>query len=374
MKIVIDIRCLMGGHYSGVGWYTYNLIKNLLQIDRENEYLLFYNSSKKIDLPKFNYSNVKYCGFNYPNKLFNLSLNFFSRPQLDLLVGGGTIFFSPNFHFLSISSQTKLVIAVHDLSFLIYPSFFTFKQQLWHKLVLSRNILERADVILADSYSTKTDLIDLLKINNEKIRVNYLGVDEVYYKKANSDELTRVKEKYNLPNDFILCLGTLEPRKNLASAIKAYNNLSGEEQLVIAGGTGWKATEVKELIESNQQIKLIGYVTEADKPALYQLSKLLLYPSFYEGFGLPPVEAMASGTPVIVGYNSSQSEVVGEAGLLVDPFDVGQITLALKSLLDDSELRNELILAGRERAREFSWSKTAERTLNVFRELKNPRS
>jgi glycosyltransferase involved in cell wall biosynthesis len=374
MKTVIDIRCLMDRQYTGVGWYAYYLIENLLKIDQKNEYVLFYNSSKQVELPKFAFPNVTYRGFNYPNKLFNLSLNFLSRPQLDLLVETSDVFFSPNFHFLSVSEQTKLVVTVHDLSFLIYPPFFTLKQRLWHKLILSRSILGRAEKIMVDSYSTKTDLLELLNINENKVEVNYPGVAEKYFSVLAKEELLKVKEKYSLPDNFVLCLGTLEPRKNLASAIKAFNNLSGEEQLVIAGGTGWKATAVKELIENNQQIKLIGYVAEADKPALYQLSKLLLYPSFYEGFGLPPIEAMASGTPVIVGYNSSQSEVVGEAGLLVDPFDVGQITLALKGLLNDSELRNELIIAGRERAREFSWSKTAERTLNVFRELKNPQS
>ena len=374
MKIVIDIRCLMDRHYSGVGWYTYRLIENLLRLDQENEYVLFYNSSKQVELPKFTYPNVTYRGFNYPNKLFNLSLNFLSRPQLDLLVDGADIFFSPNFHFLAVSEQTKLVIVVHDLSFLIYPPFFTFRQRLWHKLILSKNILGRAENILVDSYSTKTDLKELLKIEEDKIKVNYPGVAENYFSILSEEKLLKVKEKYNLPDKFILCLGTLEPRKNLISAIKAFNGLKGEEQLVIAGGTGWKATEINKLIKGNQQIKLIGYVEEVDKPALYQLSSLLLYPSFYEGFGLPPIEAMASGTPVIVGYNSAQSEVVGEAGLLVDPFDIGQITLAIKSLLSDSELRNELIRVGRERAREFSWRKTAERTLNVFRELKNPRS
>ncbi len=371
MKIAIDIRCLMGNRYSGVGWYAYNLIKNLLQIDQENEYLLFYNSSKKVDLPKFDYPNVKYCGFNYPNKLFNLSLNFFNYPKLDLLVGGCDLFFSPNFHFLAVSSKVKLVVTVHDLSFLIYPQFFTLKQRLWHQLILSKKILKRADVVLADSISTKTDLIDLLKIENDKIKVNYLGVEERYFNILSSDDLNRIREKYNLPEKFILCLSTIEPRKNLEASIKAFEDLDSDLNLVIAGGNGWKTREVEKMIKNNNKIKFIDYIDEIDKPAVYQLATIFLYPSFYEGFGLPLLEAMASGVSVIAGYNSAQVEVVNDCGLLVDPFDINQIKLALENLINNQELRKEFIDEGKKRAKDFSWQKTAERTLEEFKKIKN---
>lgn len=369
MKIGIDIRCLMNGRYSGVGWYAFNLLRNLFKLDRQNEYVLFYNSGKPVELPVWDYPNVKFCGFHYPNKLFNLSLNFFSRPYLDKLIGGADIFFSPNLHFSSVSSAGRSLVVVHDLSFLAYPRFFTLKQQLWHQLILKKNILSRAEMIVTDSQSTKQDLINLLGIKPEKIQVVYLGVSEKYQAEIDTEELARVREKYQLPEKFFLSIGTIEPRKNLSSAIKALQRLGWPADLVVIGEEGWKCRPVKKLMAGQENIHQLGYLDEGDKPAVYGLAIGLLYPSYYEGFGLPILEAMASGCPVIAGNNSSQGEVLEDCGLLVDPYNLAEISTAIELLMTDGSLRNKLIGQGKARAKEFNWARTAREILNIFNQV-----
>ena len=362
MKIGIDIRCLMNDKYSGVSWYTYNLLQNIFELDHENEYILFYNSSKQVTLPEFAYANVKYCGYRFPNKLFNLVVNFFNWPKIDRLIGGVDIFFVPNLHFIAWSDKCRKIVTVHDLSFLYFPEFFTAKMRLWHKLILKKNILGQADSIIADSFNTKNDLIKLLKVPESKIKIIHLGVDKRYFNTVGAELLANTRKKYDLPDKFILALGTIEPRKNLEGVIAAYKLSGTDADLVIAGGQGWK---VKSSM-ADACIKFIGYVAEEDKPALYQAAALLVYPSFYEGFGLPLLEAMASGCPVIAGANSSQPEVVGAAGLLVDPNNASEICFAISVLLSDEDFRWEMSRRGREQAAKFSWEATAAETIKLI--------
>lgn len=370
MKIGIDARCLMQKNYSGVSWYAFNLLSALFEIDRRNDYVLFYNNSKPIGMPKFNLANVKYAEFNHSNKLLNLSLNFFNRPKIDQMIGGVDLMLIPNINFMALSDNCRKVVTVHDLSFLRYPQFFTTKSRIWHKILMSKKLLQNADAIIAVSSSTKRDLIDLLGINENKIKVIYEGVDEKFMLVKNFDELERVKKRYKLPAKFILYLGTLEPRKNIESIISAYNQLATDCQLVIGGGDGWKSHKIKRLAGLNPKVKLIGYVKEEDKRGLYTLADLFVYPSYYEGFGLPPIEAMACGTPVIVGANSSQVEVVGSAGLLVDPYNVNEIAEAMKIILKDAKIRTGLIANGFENVKRFKWNETAQETLKIFEELR----
>mgnify|MGYP001565565487 CR=1 FL=1 len=369
MKIGIDVRCLMVDNYSGISWYTFNLLNSLFVLDHDNEYILFYNNSQSVNLPRFDYNNVRYAGFRYSNKILNLMFVLFNWPKIDKMIGGVDVFFMPNINFSALSGNCKKVVTVHDLSYLIYPQFSTLKSRFWHKILMAKKIIQQADGVIAVSSSTKNDLIDLLKIEESKIKVIYEGVDHKFQIINNQVELDNVSKKYKLPDKFILYLGTLEPRKNIESIIEAYSKLKTDHYLVIGGATGWKTQRIMALVQKNDKIKIIGYVAEEDKRGLYNLADLFVYPSYYEGFGLPPVEAMACGTPVIAGSNSSQVEVIKNGGLLVDPYNINEITKAMEIMLANKELRDEFITAGLKVARDYQWDKTAKETLEIFDNL-----
>jgi glycosyltransferase involved in cell wall biosynthesis len=384
MRIGIDIRCLAEGKRTGVEEYTLALLEELFRQDRENEYVLFFNAWKKVT-PDFSsltsYPNVTLKTFRFPNKLLNLSLWYFGFPKLDRLVGGAEVFFLPNLNFAAVSRNTKLVVTAHDLSFELFPEFFSWKQRLWHFLVGFRTLVRRADKIIAVSQSTKDDLITEYKTPEEKIVVVPSGMSPRFHKMDRNDpELLRVKEKYHLPYKFVLSLGTFEPRKNTLALIRGYEAVQasgipqGEKyDLVLAGTKGWKCDDVFAACKESpyrNKILLPGFIADEDKVALYNLASVFVYPSFYEGFGFPPLEAMASGVPVIVSHSSALSEVVGQAGILVDPYQPNELLQALQAVMTNPLLAEKLSQEGLIQAKKFSWEKSVEKTLAVFRSLK----
>jgi len=416
MNIAIDIRSLMEPYRSGVAEYTYNLLNNLLKIDLENQYFLFYNSFSDIsqNLPKWNKPNVKFIGFRYPNKIFNLSIKFLKYPKLDQLLFRTLdlklrnykidLFFLPNINFATFSPDCRKAITVHDLSFERYPEFYSWKRRWWHRVINPKKLISNSDQIIAVSENTKNDLIDLYKIPAEKIKVIYSGISQEFQPITNNQKLNQIRQKYNLPNNFIFYLGNLEPRKNIEGLIQAFKILKSDNtpviparrirgknpeiyrnvqlttlrpdpeqtynlQLVIAGPPSWSYHSIYRLAYQSKfknQIRFIGYVDSEDKPYLYNLAKLFVYPSFYEGFGLPLLEAMACGTPVITSFTSSLGEIVGQGGLLVDPYNPQEIAEAVYQILTDEKLKNNLIENGQKQVKKFSWEKCAEETLKFF--------
>src|SRR3989338_2235881 len=253
MRIGIDIRCLMHSLFSGISEYTYNLVTNLLELDGENEYVLFYNSAQATTTPKFNAPNVTIKEFQYPNKLFNLSMRFIGRPRADELIGGVDAFIIPNFLFLRLSPQVRKLLIVHDLTFELYPEFFTFKKLLWHKLIGPKIFCDQADTIVAISQNTKQDLVVLYKTNAEKITVINPGISDTFFEPLTEAELARVQRKYRLPKKYILSLGNLEPRKNVSVLIDAFESIADSEtELLIAGGNAWM---YKKLYQQAQRSK-----------------------------------------------------------------------------------------------------------------------
>lgn len=363
MNIGIDIRCLMDKQRTGVGEYTCGFLNALFSCDNadKNQYFLFYNSYQDVsqNIPKWEQANVRYVYIRWPNKLLNL-LVWLKIVKLDKKILKNIkyldTFFSPNLNFIHLSKHVKHIQTIHDLSFEFFPECFTWKQRLWHKFLNPQKQCQRADVILTPSENTKRDVANRYQIPDSKIQVLRPGLSSDY-RLQTIDYRQKMREKYNLPEKYILYLGTLEPRKNVESIIEAYkmNYESGIRNygLVISGWSGWKNKKLLQLISKTSEVKYIGYVDEVDKPALYQGASLFVFPSLYEGFGLPVLEAIASGVPVITSNRSSLPEVAGDAGYLVDPHNLAEIAEAMELILANKDLSALLINRGKERAKKF---------------------
>ena len=401
MKIGIDIRVLMDKNYSGVSKYGANLLLALFKQEREasklglsnNRYNLFYNSSKNIkdrlSVWRNDFSQIK--SLSWSNKIFNYFLQkTLSWPKLDLLLEEPDIFWSPHFNFSSFSknSKTKKVITVHDLSFLRHPEFFSWRKRFWHSALGIKKILKEADGIVAVSENTKSDLVELLGIDENKIRVIYSGLNKavssetILNKTVASQAIIPISNffsKLNLESGYFLYLGNIEPRKNLINLIKAYEfwrlNLPKEDKglpLVLAGAKGWKTKAIFSTWRQSkfkEDIHFLGYVNDEIQEALYQNAKLFIYPSFYEGFGFPPLEAMAKGLPVITSNVSSLPEIVADAALTIDPNKPLEIARAIELVLKDDKYRDSLIAKGLKRVELFSWDQTAKKYLAYFEDL-----
>jgi glycosyltransferase involved in cell wall biosynthesis len=258
------------------------------------------------------------------------------------------------------------------LSFMLYPEAFNRPnaRYLQHFTMLS---VRRADRVIAVSESTKGDVVRLLGVAPEKVAVVYHGVENEFRPLDQGAEMDEFRARVRLPERFILCFGTLEPRKNLATLIAAYALLRKESRLphklVIAGGKGWRFEHVFAAVDEaglQDDVLFPGYVPSDEQPMWYNAAEVFAYPSLYEGFGFPPLEALACGTPVVASNRSSLPEVVGDAGLLVDPLDAVELAEALRRVLTDGGLRQELVARGLARAQSFSWSRAARETVEVY--------
>ncbi|MFH0892735.1 MAG: glycosyltransferase family 1 protein [Candidatus Falkowbacteria bacterium] len=380
MKIGIDIRTLMDENWSGVSGYTYNLVRKILEVDRSREYRLFYNSGRDISsrIPEFNADNARVVRTRHPNKIFNYFMQkTLGRPKIDRLLGVDR-FISPHINFLSLSDRCRKIITVHDLSFLRYPEFFSLRKNIWHRALNVKKMLKGFDMIAAVSENTKRDIIELCGIDEARIRVIYPGISRRYQpldRTEKREEFEAARKKYALPRNYILYVGNLEPRKNVPGLIRAYgifrdaNGGSKDMKLVIAGAKGWKSEDIfREWRESKyrQDIKFIGYVDEEDKVYIYNLAALFVYPSFYEGFGFPPLEAAACGVPVIAGSNSSLPEVVGQEALLVDSGNIAEIAGAISVVLKSGHPASFPATKSGKSQQRFSWENTAKGYLEIL--------
>lgn len=372
MKIGIDVRALLGNRRTGVEEYSLNLLEALFVIDKKNEYILFSSGLQQLHNNNF-FPNNKWQKLVFSNRALNISYKFFNYPKIDKWLGEVDVFFSPNINLTGLSKKCRKVITFHDLSFIKYPQFYSLKRQLWHSFVNPKKLAREADKIIAISQSTKEDLIELFKIKEEKISVVYSGIGKEFKPIAKDDrKIQETKNKYNLPDKFILYLGTLEPRKNIAGLMQSFDLLkqktkNSDIKLVIAGEKGWLYKNIFsewEKLQYKEDIIFIGFVDVADKPYLYNLAEIFVFPSFYEGFGFPPLEAIACGVPTITSNFSSLPEVVGEGAILVDPYNIDELALIMEEVLADSGLREKLKQRGRAQAAKFSWEKCARETLD----------
>ncbi len=382
MNILIDIRPLMDERYSGVAEYTFELLQALFARDTDNHYILWYNSGRDISgrMPVFDYANVRVVRSRFPNKLLNYGLlKLWRRPRLDRLVKEAVdVFFMPHLNFAAVSSSVQSVVTVHDLSFLLFPHFFNWRKNVWHSLIGVKKMVRRFDRVVTMSQNTVADIVALTGIDPCKISIIPAGVSDAFRPISADDEnMSRVKQKYHLPDQYILFLGTVEPRKNIEGVIEAFNAIKEHAryealELVIAGGRGWKAQPIYRLAKESSHrahIHFLDYVDKEDKVYVYNGAKLFAYPSFYEGFGFPPLEAMACGIPAIVATSASLPEVTGNAAVLVDPYNAQALALAMQEILDNSELAASLSEAGITKARQFGWAKAADAYLTMFNNM-----
>lgn len=361
MNIAIDCNPV-NKENTGIGNYVYNLIKSLQKIDDSSNYFLYFKHPKKY-LSECLSENFQYVQWDNFKLIFNVYLK-----NIDIVHG-------TSFKLL-LNGKKGGVVTIHDLAFVKFPQYVIKKHQ-EKFLKQTRAALKKATYVIAVSENTAKDLIQIFKINENKIKIIYQGIDEIFKPIDNKNLIKEKIKKFGIDKPYILYVGTLEPRKNIPALLKAYaslDNLNKNYVLVLAGMKGWLYEKIFKTIEElklQHKIILTGYVKNEDLPFLYSGAKVFVYPSFYEGFGLPPLEAMACGCPVITSNVSSLPEVVGDSGILVNPDNVEEISSAIYKIIDDEEFKKKLSYQGIERAKKFSWEKTALETLNIYKEIYN---
>ncbi|OGD63312.1 hypothetical protein A2160_02360 [Candidatus Beckwithbacteria bacterium RBG_13_42_9] len=370
MKITIDISQIVYG--TGVSRYTRELVKHLLKIDKENEYLLFagaWRQRQKIEefLSELKKEDLRFSSriIFLPPKLADLIFNSWRIP-IDRFIGQTDIFHASNW--TTPKTEAKLVTTLHDLTPILFPE--TFPKSINNNFKQNLQLIEKtAAAVLADCQTTKNDLLEYSRINPNEIYPIYLGVDKIFQPTEDKNMIEKVKQKYGISGDYILSVGTKEPRKNIKALIDACQLLNSENViLVLVGKYGWGEKKLK---IKNSKLKIIetGFVGENDLPVLYSGAKVFVYPSLYEGFGLPVLEAMACGCPVITADRSATAEIAGDAAILVNPTQIQAISRSLNELLENDKLRQGLINKGLNRAKQFYWGKTAQKTLEVYRNV-----
>jgi glycosyltransferase involved in cell wall biosynthesis len=368
---------------AGIGRLTRNIVGELASLDRHNEYTLFVQGRRLPHPPLSHDGQNAASGLsarNFREVRTRINERWWHRlwfrlrvpVPVEWAIGSIDLYHSPDFTLPPVRRGTRTIVTVHDLSFVTHPECF--EPSLLRYLVTHvPRAVAAADWILADSESTRQDLIDLLDAPFDRVTVIYPGVEARFRPIDDKNLLQRVRRKYDLPSRFVLSLGTVQPRKNYVGLMQAFARLSlPEMSLLIVGGRGWlsggtyrAATE----LALGDRVRFLGFVDDGDLPAIYTMASLFALPSLYEGFGLPVLEAMACGTPVIAGNNSSLPEVVGQAGVLVDALDTGALAEAIEYLLSHPTQHREFSRRGRARARQFSWRHAAQQLLATYQHV-----
>jgi glycosyltransferase involved in cell wall biosynthesis len=392
VRIGIDITSAVR-QGAGIGRFTRELIRAFLALDavRASPYsfVLFAATgglARDITEPRLAYVTEPATTRHLKFEICNLRLfsddwlhRIWHRARLPIpietAIGRVDLFHEPDFVLPPTLPRVSTVLTVHDLTFVRDPESAFPRLRRYLSRVVPRSVA-RATHILADSAATKTDLVELYHAPPDNITVLYGGVDARFAPVRDAERLAAVRAKYNIgPDPFILGIGTIQPRKNYKRLIQAFATLHTAHptlHLVIVGGKGWLYddifAEVKRLgLEGC--VLFPGFVDDDDLPALYSAADALAFPSIYEGFGLPILEAMACGTPVVTSITSSLPELAGDAALLVEPTDVDAIATALFRLLQESDLRHKLVAAGFEQARKFTWEKAAAQLLEIYERI-----
>lgn len=371
-KIGIDAR-FYSTNFTGIGRYTAELINNLAKIDQENQYFVFLNRPQfeQFNPPGSNFQKVLVNASHYSLKEQSLFLLDLLKYNLDLM--HFTHFNAPIFY------NKPSLVTIHDLTLEFYPGKKMSKKI--HRLAYQctiRNIAKKSKHIFAVSQNTANDINQILKIPKEKITVTYNGIGSEFHEIKDSTLEKNLREKYNLDKPFLLYTGVWRTHKNLVKLIQAFKLLREKYQkdvyLVLTGKKDNIYTEIPWTINSldlENSVKCVGLVPESDLLALYNFAEGYVFPSLYEGFGFPPLEAMACGTPVASSFTSSLPEICGEAALFFDPQNINDLAEKMNLLLSDSRLRSDLRQKGFKQIQNFKWKNCAQKTFEIYKNFLN---
>ena len=360
----------------GIGRYVRELTAALAALDQENEYRLFVSGANRRDLPPAPSGNFHWKATSLtPRWLARIWQRARMPLPAEVFTGRVDLYHATDFVLAPTLPGTRTLLTVHDLSFVRVPEAASPPLKAYLDVVVPRSVAS-ADHILADSAATKADLVEFYETPAEKITVLYSGVGK-YFRPINSrDALEEALKRHGLNGiNYMLSVGTVQPRKNYSRVIEALAEARCRGQdlhFAIAGGRGWLEEEMTRTIERTglaDHVHLLGFVDDQDLPALYSGAGMLMMPSLYEGFGLPLLEAMACGTPVITSNLSSLPEVAGDAALLVDPYDVSAISDAIVAIASNAETRARLIAGGFHQVTKFTWTRAATQLMSIYHDM-----
>ena len=392
MRIGVDARTILNpkiGEAAGIGHYTYQLMRNLLIADKnlesgKNKYVFFFdNCLRKKDAKKFQKKNIKVRHFPfstyrkflpgiYSETLIGATL---SREKLDILHSAGCD--------IPMIYRGKLIVTARDIAIYKVPELFPRVRRAKARMT-ARSLFKKSDLIITTSKNSKKDLIDLFKLEPEKISVIYNGIDERFFEKASQEEIKKVKKKYKIKGKYLLFLSTIKPLNNLTRLITAFsqiknklnksNNKNPREKyyLVLAGKDGWLAKEIHQIAKNlgvEKDVIFTGYIPPKDLNPLFGGAELFVFPPIYEEFGAPILEAMANSTPVIASNVSSLPEISTDAAKLIDPYDIEGMGKAILNLISNKSEQQKLIEKGMKQAKKFTWQKCAKDTLKVYEKV-----
>jgi glycosyltransferase involved in cell wall biosynthesis len=366
MRVAIDTRKI---HDFGIGTYIRNLLRQLARIDRDTEYVLL---CREADLGIAAQLGPNFRSVREPSPNYSL------REQIHvpwvLRRERPDVYHAPHY-ILPAAVRCRSVVTIHDCIHLMFPQYLPNRAAYAYARASMWAAARRSDCILTVSEASKKDILHLFNVKPEKIVVVYNAIDEHFSTSPSDEHVARVRERYQLDHKFVLYVGNIKPHKNLVRLIEAFSRLRrthDDLKLLIIGDEISKLPALRRAVHSHKlhkHVRFLGYLRDDTLTVLYRLASVFVFPSLYEGFGLPPLEAMASGTPVVTSNVSSLPEVTGDAAVLVDPYDVESIEDGMRRVIDDPVLAATLRRKGLQRAREFSWERSVEKTQRVYREV-----
>lgn len=356
---------------TGVGNYCFYLLKHLVAMEENCQYLGLSTGMGTIDLGSLE-GRVTHRHIPLPTRFMYALWTLCHGPKVDRLLGGVDVYHATNY-FLPPTAEARRVVTIHDLAFLAVPQYCSPKIVGPFSKTMEK-FAKEADGILTYSEATKSDVVNFLGVDEAKITVAPMAVDEGFAPMEKEEAAARVKQKYGISSPFLLFVSTLEPRKNVVGLIRAFAKVAARipHNLVLIGSVGWNADDIFETIrETNLEDRVIrpGFVPHMELPAFYCAADAFLFPTHYEGFGLPLLEALTCGCPVVTSSNSSIPEVTGGASIYVDPVDDDSIASGIEKVLGDVTLRRANIEKGIKHGKTFSWQDCAKITLDAYRRV-----